>query len=292
NTYYWRLRALGALNSEWTTVHQVTPSLTAPMLISPLNQSQLFDPNIVFEWSAVADATDYQLQISYNPLFTSGVFFEQTALTNTITIPFTVQNVSVYWRVRAKNGALAGIWSSTHTIWSFKLNLFPAPVLTAPAQNAIITATSTDVAFTWDAIQHVTQYQIQISLNTNNTNNFVDTTLSTTNYTYTLTPNVYYWRIRGVNGVLASSWSPSYSFSVVSLPPPANLLTPMDNLVTTVSSQTYTWDAVEGATSYRIQISPQTDFYYTTVFVNSTTPTPSFTYSMGQFSTYYWRVQA
>jgi len=110
-----------------------------------------------------------------------------------------------------------------------------------------------------------------------------------------LTPNVkYFWRVRAVNLVGAdehvSGWSKAWSFRTVILAP--TLLSPADTDTVATRTPTFEWDYVDGAESYKIQISTDPNFGTTLIStkVNVLTFTPGT--NLPKNKTLYWRVKA
>ena len=71
----------------------------------------------MFEWSSVAGADNYQLQVATTVTF-SGVslVYNQLGITNTYQqVPALNANTQYYWRVKSFNGAIAGYLSTRCT---------------------------------------------------------------------------------------------------------------------------------------------------------------------------------
>ena len=87
------------------------PNLTAPSLISPAADAR-FAPgtNITFDWSDVAGATSYTIQIDDQETFPSPIVNQTTTASQfgTSTLP----TLRMWWRVRANNGGTSGPWSA------------------------------------------------------------------------------------------------------------------------------------------------------------------------------------
>ena len=80
------------------------------------------------------------------------------------------------------------------------------PNLVSPANNATI---STDrVTLIWVKLPDLVQYEIVVSRNSDFSNPEVDTLLTDTSVSTTLTPGRYFWRVRGQNSTgLSGEWS-------------------------------------------------------------------------------------
>jgi hypothetical protein len=89
-----------------------TPGLPAPSLISPAADAR-FAPgtNITFDWTDVAGATSYTIQIDDRDTFPSPFIVDQTVATSqfgTNTLP----TLTMWWRVRASANGVSGPWSA------------------------------------------------------------------------------------------------------------------------------------------------------------------------------------
>ncbi len=109
-----------------------------------------------------------------------------------------------------------------------------------------------------------------------------------------MTGTTYYWRVRSVSSTPAtaySAWSAARvvkaKFIAPTLLAPANVLTPAIGDTT----PDFTWTAVNGATSYTINIATNSTFTagLKTATVAGTTYTPTTALIPGQ--TYFWRVR-
>ncbi len=112
--YHWRVIANnGGHESNPSSSRTFNSATAAASLIFPADSSQGINTNPIFQWSSVANATSYTLQVS-----TSATFTTQTMVYNTAGITSTSQQVSglnpntlYYWRVRTANVAEQGFYS-------------------------------------------------------------------------------------------------------------------------------------------------------------------------------------
>jgi hypothetical protein len=156
-TYYWRVRAEGnGTLSAWSAVYtfQVgsestggsgggtgggtggsggggNQTLSAPVLISPLNGSPKTNSTVMFSWNSVAGATQYELKVATDQLFTNPVYDNQALAGTTATVSNLVVGQTYYWEVMAKSSTLQSLWS---TIWNFTtgFNINPNPLVSNP----------------------------------------------------------------------------------------------------------------------------------------------------------------
>jgi hypothetical protein len=89
-----------------------TPGLPAPSLISPAADAR-FAPgtNITFDWSDVAAATSYTIQIDDRSDFPSPLIVNQTTAVSQFSSN-TLPTLTMWWRVRANNDGGSGPWSA------------------------------------------------------------------------------------------------------------------------------------------------------------------------------------
>ncbi|MBK7966992.1 MAG: peptidylprolyl isomerase [Bacteroidetes bacterium] len=118
NTYFWRVKANnGGHESVFSNVWKFTTLTGAVTLISPPDSETNIFVNPLFEWSSVAGADNYQLQVATTVTF-SGVslVYNQLGITNTYQqVPALNANTQYYWRVKSFNGAIAGYLSTRFT---------------------------------------------------------------------------------------------------------------------------------------------------------------------------------
>jgi len=205
--YYWRVRTkVGSLNGAWSIVRSFNLGLLpAPVLTAPSNGTGSY-LNTYFRWNAVTGATGYQIQFSTTNTFTSPVTYTNTSTSRQV-------NLSpaglYYWRVRATNGSLQGLWSEVRTFTSVQL---PAPTVYEPPLNFV--SYSPYLAFQWNGSG--TSSRVQISTHSDFSTLLVNAYVSdtgTSSYAYFLTqPGIYYWRIREFGAAGDGIWSETGSY--------------------------------------------------------------------------------
>jgi hypothetical protein len=91
-----------------------SPTPSAPTLVSPANGSTPSQP-ITFDWSDVANAVSYDIQIDDSSTFTAPLVLEQTVTSSQFTSG-SLPAVRHFWRVRGVNSAgTRGAWSSVRS---------------------------------------------------------------------------------------------------------------------------------------------------------------------------------
>ena len=271
---------------------------------APADGATLLYNRPTFDWSDFPGATGYQIQISKNITFTQLVSSTTVnGATNSTYTPTAnlAAKTTMYWRVRAK--LTATTYSGWSDIWSFTTaNPPPAPLLTAPASNTLVTTTT--VLLNWNDVTMpigttFQKYEVQAATNSTFTTDVVFDNAATSEYTTpVLAPNTkYYWRVRTYNSLgQYGNWSASrYLRAALSAP---NSLTPgtvtppgpANNIY--ARRPTFTWGVVTGATSYKVEVSIASTF--ATKAINATATTNSYTHTadLAANTTYFWRVKA
>jgi hypothetical protein len=207
---YWRISATGSRPSPWSQVSKFTSAdpPAVPTLISPSDKSSLSTYTPTFDWSDPANADHYQVQLA-----TSSAFSDASIIFDKITTPsgFTpssllTANRTFYWRVRAFNVAKEySLWSS---VWQLGTKL-SAPTLLIPADAGNVSSAMT---FDWGDVSEAMSYVIQVSTSSTFSNYVVNTTVSNSTFTKSLSKGVrYYWRVNA-KGTYSSPWSEVKNF--------------------------------------------------------------------------------
>lgn len=169
-----------------------------------------------------------------------------------------------------------------------------APTDTAPAAPANLQATAGTLLanLSWSASTGAASYTLKRS--TTNGSGYVTVASGLTGTSYTdlslLAGTTYYYVVSAVNasGASANSTQVAVTPLVASQPVPAA----PTNLRATVSSYVYlTWNAVSGATTYRVKRSTTSGSGYTTIATGLTGPT-HFDFAVNKATTYFYVVTA
>lgn len=224
-TYHWRVRAInGEQASDWSesggfTVASAQSELPAPMLISPADMATgLSTTSINFEWSAVENADQYNIQIDEDINFGSPeneFTSENTWNSGDLIIP---ENTTFYWRVHAWNDE-----TQTQSEWSEVFSFTTAgasgnppatPTNLMPEDEAINVLLSPTLE--WEDADDADYWSIQISDDENFSNLIVDDNTNANGYSLNFDLEeltMYYWRVRAVNNDGESDWTETYSFT-------------------------------------------------------------------------------
>jgi hypothetical protein len=294
-SYYWKVKAYNAADSSifstqfmFTTLEDIP---AVPALLSPEDGGNIYETNAL-TWQPAARARSYNLQISTASDFSNVVFIQSgiTATTFALSGPFS--SSEYYWRVSATNARGTSAYSVSRRFITGP-TVPAAPMLLSPAQGA--TGVSQNVTLSWNLSTNADYYAVQVATNSTFTNKVVDVSdIYTTTYTVSgLAANtMYYWRVRALNGMGASSYSTIRSFTTVAGVPVAPVLnTPADNATNIPTSTNITWYTVSGATSFAVQVSTNSSF--TGLIVNQAgLTTTTYNLSLAPGTDYYWRVSA
>lgn len=292
HSFYVKAALAGVQSDASATVNATTLTCT-PTLISPVG-GVVNNLQPTFAWQAVNEATAYRIQVSANSTYTSlAVNTQIAATTYTPTQPLLI-NKKYYWRVRAVGPFGNGNWAkSTFTT----PNPPPAPMLTAPANNAL--TTDLTPLFNWNDVippsgTTIGSYQIQTAKDTLFANLVHDATVGPSQYAPTIKfqwNRVYYWRVRAVNTLgHAGAWSATRSLRTVIRPP--TLVSPANGAVLLHRRPTFDWRDAAGANGYTVQVSTSSAFIALLVNAAVTPSTFTLPVDLPANKLLYWRVRA
>jgi hypothetical protein len=273
-------------------------------LLVPTNGITLLTNRPTFDWVNFAGAIGYNIQISKNVGFTQLVSNTNlTGATNSSYIPTAnlIANTNMWWRVRAK--LTATTYSGWSEVRSFTTaNPPPAPVLTAPASNVLVTTATTFLNWNDVVMPSGTtfqKYEIELATNSTFTTGKVNAEALISEATSpALTPNTkVYWHVRAYNTLgQYGAWSASRYFRVALSAPntllPGTITPPGSANNIHMRRPTFTWEAVAGVTGYTLEVSTVNTF--ATKVINKTVTTVSYTHTadLAANTTFFWRVKS
>ena len=279
-TYYYRVKAVNrnGMASGYSNIVSGKAKAAAPAAPSvTAGNSSTGKPRLT--WNAVSGATSYRIYRSesrgtgYSLLGTTS----STSYTNT----GAAAGKTYYYRVKAVNRD--GMASGYSNIVSGKAKA------AAPAAPSVTIGNSSTgkPRLTWKAVSGAVSYRIYRSESRGTGYSLLGTT-SSTSYVNTgaAAGKTYYYRVKAVNrDGMASGYSNIVSGK-------ATLPAPVLNIGLSVSSgkPMLAWDAVPGATSYRIYRSTSRGTGYS--LLATTTSTSHVNTSAAKGTTYYYRVKA
>lgn len=283
--YYFRVRGKNTVGDGNYASIAFTTILPTVTLTSPSNNAKAQALAGTLQWNTVSGAATYDVQIATDALF-NNVVANGTPATNSFNYSGLLNLTNYHWRVRARNSANFGAYSS---VFTFQTKL-ASPVITNPANGAVGTPIAGN--FTWNAVAGATFYSVQLSTDANFTTLLVDqTNIAATTLAYSGLNNMtnYFVRVKAHNADGAGDWT-THTFRTI-LGTPTNQ-TPADNAFSRPLNGTVTWSAVTGAASYHLQIA--TDAAFNNLIFNQSPIGPtSYDYiNLLNATKYYWRVRA
>lgn len=170
-----------------------------------------------------------------------------------------------------------------------------APTLASPANGS--TGQPTTLTLNWNSSSGATSYRLQVST----VSNFSSTVYDNSSITGTSQSvgglsngTVHYWRVNAGNNDGTSAWSSVWSFTTAaggSAPAAPTLASPSNGATNQPTTLNLSWNSSSGATTYRLQVSPNSNFS-STVYDNSTSSTSQSVGGLANGTTYYWRANA
>ena len=274
------------------------PAPAAPSLTSPANMATVSQP-VTFDWSDVANAASYIIQIDNSSNFTNPLTLSQTVSVSQATIGG-LPAQQLFWRVRGVNSAGAnGPFSSSRR---FTVQAAPsAPSLSSVALNPTSVVGGTGATGTVTLTTAAGSGGLVVTLSSSNaavasvpasvtvasgatTAQFAVTTSSVTSST-TAT-------ITGTGGGATRTATLTINpQSSGTLPAPSLLSPANDARFNPGQAITFDWSDVAGASTYTIQIDDSQSFS-TPLTVNQTTSASQFTTSTLPTTRMWWRVRA
>ena len=279
-TYYYRVKAVSrnGMASGYSNIVSGKAKAAAPAAPSvTAGNSSTGKPRLT--WKAVSGAVSYRIYRSES----RGTGYSLLGTTTSASYVNTgaAAGKTYYYRVKAVNRD--GMASGYSNIVSGKAK---AAAPAAPSVTAGNSSTGKP-RLTWKAVSGAVSYRIYRSESRGTGYSLLGTT-SSTSYTNTgaKAGKTYYYRVKAVNrDGMASAYSNIVSGK-------ATLPAPVLNIGLSVSSgkPMLAWDAVPGATSYRIYRSTSRDSGYS--LLATTTSTSYVNTSAAKGTTYYYRVKA
>jgi phosphodiesterase/alkaline phosphatase D-like protein len=255
-TYYYRLRAVGPGGTSLNST--VGSQLTAPMAPTASAATNVTSTGFTANWSLVAGATGYNLDVATDASFTSPVSgYNNLSVGAVLTYAVTglASNTPYYYRVRATNAG--GTSGNSNTI---NPTTAPAPPTTTAATNIA----STSFTANWNASTGATGYRLDVSTDSLFGGGFVSgyNNLSVTGTSQSVTglsgSTRYHYRVRAVNGSLVSD--NSNTTSLTTLPNAPGIPTATAATSVTTTSFTANWTSVSGATGYQLDVATDNGF--------------------------------
>jgi hypothetical protein len=288
--YYWRVLVVvnpSPLQLDSSDIWTFTTMPAPPTPIEPSSNASCTPLKVHFRWSPINNALNYRVQISTTNLFLT--LTKDTIVSSTqadISVPN--WNTKYFWRVSATTNY--GCTTLYSNVDSFKTNRTP-PNLVQPADSA--SSLWGQIDFEWNVPNNANSYNLQIT--TDPTFNIIlyDDIVSNQNLNKTITDynTRFYWRVKAVYTDCETEFSRARTF-LTAYAPPTNLYPPLDTFCYSNNVQ-FQWDAVPGASRYRLQVSEADSFDLTKLVIDTLINARQFSYYLSKSLQYYtWRVRA
>jgi hypothetical protein len=323
--YWWSIATVNSSGQKGTfpspinfSIDNTAPNISVVELVQPVDTT-LSTRIPTFTWRI--PLTDYQDVASWTLEYASDIQLQQnrrtvTGLTNLSTIisgsyasiSYTLPsaqeltNGTWYWHLSATDAA--GNESAFTSVKSFVVNAgeeTPVKVSLVSPPNGFEN-TPARPTFSWLQAQGATTYHLQVSTGSSFSSTIMDEdNIATTSYMAPsdMDPGTYYWRV--TSNAPNAEWSDVWSFKISGeAPDQVILVSPSSGAQDMPTTPLFQWQALDGATSYTLEVATSTAF--TNLVVNKPGLTST---SWGTASdwgandpseleggTYYWRVSS
>lgn len=250
-------------------------------VIAPVDGAILEEGLNTFTWEELEFADQYQLQIARPNFETpSQVVFDtlvgdSTQVVRNLTLSLTAETYQ--WRIRGLNSEFMTDYTTAN------IEVVPDTMTNDLSNESVTVLAPTDQAelmvgtinFNWETLESATDYMIQIATPDfdNATQLLTNSTVTVTTFSQDLEAGAYEWRVNASNDESSTAFitqSITVVDEVVGLSDQTVvLISPEDNLETSETSITFSWEAITEATLYRIRITDTTDG---SVFTEQNTP--------------------
>lgn len=221
-----------------------TVTTDPPAIPTGTTTSNITQTTFDVSWTASAGAVDYRLEVRENTTVRYSTTLTQTSHTvNSVNI---TPGKTYTWRVMANGVKTSSSYSSDKTVVMVPPN---------PSGLAADNHTTTSFEASWSAATGATEYRLDVATNSSFTSilsTYNNKQVAGTSQTVSgLTPGQTYWfRVRAKNASGTSGNSSSKSTTTVPSPPTAVAAEEI-----TQGSFKAKWEAAEGATAYRVDVS-------------------------------------
>ena len=238
----------------------------------------------VLTWNAVPGATSYKVYRATSKSGTYSLLGTVTATSYTNT--GAKEGTTYYYKVKAANGAGESAYSN---VVSGKVVVTPKPA--APVVKIGNSAASGKPVLTWNAVSGATSYKVYRATSQNGTYSLLGT-VTATSYTNTgaKAGTTYYYKVKAVNSVGESAYSNTVSGRAKAVTPKLSAPVVKIGNSSTSGKPMLTWNAVSGATSYKVYRATSQNGTYSLL---GTVTTTSYTNTGAKAgTTYYYKVKA
>ena len=221
-TYYWKVRAINAVDtSEWSVVRTIE-TRDYVTLFTPVDLATSAPlTGVYLNWNAHYGVDFYEVEWDTTNLFNSAILgynietYINTSSSNGDTDHFTgtlLDNQTYFWRVRAINAIDTSAWSNRIFSTGDIITIPETPTLINPFNSE--TNVAIPVNFDWENALNANSYELNYSLDSD-FSSFISEAITPSNFTAAglLSGETYYWRVKSINGGFHSDWSETWHFT-------------------------------------------------------------------------------
>ncbi len=290
--YYWKVRSvnnIGIGNYSDVDSFVVNALPPVPNLISPDDQETDMPLRVTLDWQRSSSSDDYTLQVFMDEDFLADTVLDTTVSASEFETIALTANTTYFWRVRGNNNHGSNEWSQ---IRSFTTAPLPssAPQLVLPENGTLIGTLSPTLS--WEEVTNAASYIVKLARDSSFTDGSEDTVTALIFETPELDRyTTYYWQITALSNAGAGEPSNIRSFSVPNTVDAPVLVLPEDESTVPISID-LSWEEVNGATSYCVELATNTGFSNKIVDTADLTSLSLALSDLDYNTTYYWRVRA
>lgn len=316
--YYWRVKAYPINEyeycpSDWSQTFSFSIRTSAPSIIKPgvaynstASIDTIYSTSTIFKWTRPNNAQRYDIEYSLsidalNNNDYAHLEYKYNYSIDSLQVDYLEADTIYYWRVRAKNGNAASDWSE---IFHFRTGFHEPLVVTlsSPINNSAFVPSNAELKWRENILAQKFEIVVATANNFDDEEKIVTNVTTNTNDTiYTFAKDIlshstqYFWRVRAINENVEGPWSAVWNFTTSPAAPSeaVALVTPLDD-VSDISPNNarFTWNALNVAQYYILQISKAENFSTTVVNQNVVNRTFYIAENLEGETTYYWRVLA
>ncbi|HMQ99702.1 MAG TPA: hypothetical protein PKE39_11825, partial [Ignavibacteria bacterium] len=326
NSYYWRVKAhneagWGAFSPWW----KFTTTSGAPVLQQPVNNQTEVQVTPLLNWSDVAGALKYRVQVSAFSNFSVLWLDDSSSTESQLQVPngILAYNSLYYWRVKTRNVAGWGDYQAPIRFFTQVVPPPPVPVLSAPANGA--TGVELTPLLNWNDVTGSTKYRVQVSLSSDFSSVLIDDSSMVVSE-YLLAAGIlnsytqYFWRTAVKGSSSWSSFSSAWNFTTLGTPQAVVLYSPVNNAEAQQTDITFVWykaseipgmkvsvkssgfminrtkdvslGGVDAISLYNFELTADTVTLSGIISDSSLTDTVKYVSGLAANTSYYWRVRA
>ncbi|MBX3042219.1 MAG: T9SS type A sorting domain-containing protein [Candidatus Kapabacteria bacterium] len=297
-TYKWQVRVISnGCVGDWTKLQTFRTLIPSPVLLKPANNETRVSVYPIFEWEAVVDALNYDIEISKDSTFTTKFLTDERIESLIWTKSGTQyeEKTRYFWRLRARNSDGVSLWSAPFVFTTDELPA-DAPVIISPKNRE--SKVLMNPTLVWHAAPRAISYIVTIGEDEFFDNIFLsqqiaDTTLEVIGLERFTN---YWWKVQAIGAEEEGNTSLVYTFRTKDIAPEqiVSLISPADNATFENLIISMRWSSVERALSYELQISSTPNFEQNDIVQThrNVQDTNRIVYDLEYDKAYYWRVAA